>query len=233
MKRIWIAGLIGICMPSLCMAQDMGSTGIGYIPGMPLPAQAAPSEAPSAAQPASGGARNGRGDGKITAVKVAGQQKDARQAPKEAPAPEPMPAPTTKQDSYRGVTPPTRMVPENQNTFTKTRDNQLSWIGFMPEAQTHRIFIQTTSPTTFDRVATSPERVEILAKDTKLAVSNNKRELEMKYFKTPFSKAYAKPAGRHVKVIVELREPVKVDVRQQDNLINIFVPAGSGKPDSK
>lgn len=232
MKRIWIAGLIGMFMPSLCMAQDMGSTGIGYIPGMPLPAQAAPSEAPSAAQPASG-ARHGRSDGKITAVKVAGQQKNAKQVPNEAPAPAPMPAPEAKQDSYKGVTPPTRMVPENRDTFTKTRGNQLSWIGFMPEAQTHRIFIQTSSPTTFDRVATGPERVEIIVKDTKLAVSNNKRELDMKYFKTPFSKAYAKQAGRHVKVTVELREPVKVDVRQQENLINIFVPTGSGKPDSK
>lgn len=233
MKRIWIAGLIGMFMPSLCMAQDMGSTGIGYIPGMPLPAQAAPSEAPSAAQPAPGGARHGRSDGKIAAVKVAGQQKGAKQAKNEAPVPPPMPKPEAAQDSYRGVTPPTRMVPENQNTFTKTSGNQLSWIGFMPEAQTHRIFIQTTSPTTFDRVATGPDRVEILVKDTKLAVSNNKRELEMKYFKTPFSKAYAKPAGRHVKVIVELREPVKVDVRQQENLINIFVPVSSSKPDAK
>ncbi|MBR4986621.1 MAG: hypothetical protein IKY83_12890, partial [Proteobacteria bacterium] len=124
---------------------------------------------------------------------------------------------------YKGVTPSKRLKPENEATFTKTADNQLSWIGFMPEEGAHRVFLQTSQPTTFERLATSQDRVEILLANTKLTVSNNMRELNMSYFQTPFAKAQAVRSGTGVKVIVQLKEAVPCEVTQHDNMIDIIV----------
>ena len=93
----------------------------------------------------------------------------------------------------------------------------------MPEDGAHRIFIQTSQPTTFERLASASDRVEILIKNTKLAVSNNNRELDMSYFQTPFAKAQASQNGSSVKVVVQLKEAVPCDVQQHDNLIDIIV----------
>ncbi len=211
------AALFFISAPAF--AQDASTTGIYYIPGMPVPQQSAPA-APTT-QGDSTKAANSGDSGRISKVTVADQNEQQT-------TPEPTPAEQlVKIDNgtagYKGVTPPTRLVPENQKTFTKTAGNQLSWIGFMPEQGAHRIFIQTSQPTQFERLATPSDRVEILIANTKLAVSNNQRELDMSYFKTPFAKAKAERAGADVKVVVQLKEAASCDVQQHDNIIDIVV----------
>lgn len=213
MKRIMIAAVATFIFTTPAFAQDS----IGYIPGMPVPqATAAPAAPSDATQPAAADTSTA----KISKVSKAG---DSASAPAAAAAPsEPV---TLNQDKkgYKGVTPPTRLVPENLSTFTKTSGNQLSWIGFMPEDSSHRIFIQTSQPTNYERLASSQDRVEILLSNTKLAVSNNNRELDMTYFQTPFSKAKATQNGTGVKVVVQLKEAVPCEVKQHDNMIDIIV----------
>ena len=217
---IILAGLIG----TDAMAQDMGATGIGYIPGMPIPQQSA---APSAGDDKGTSAGNGQG-GKITKVSVAGE--NTTNTAQNMPQPEPVNTDSANVElsdpSYKGVTPPSRLVPENSSTFAKTSGNQLSWIGFMPEKSgNHRIFLQTSQPTTFERIATPSNRVEIKILNTKLAVSNNNRQLDMKYFQTPFSTAKATKDGKDVRVVVELKDNTPCDVQQHDNIIDIIASA--------
>lgn len=212
MKQMIMTGLLGLLAAGQAFAQE--GTGIGYIPGMPVP-QPAANAAAAAPAPAPGA---GKSDGKIVRVSKSGQQ---RQVPEVQPAPAPETAPAPVSPEYHGVTPPKRMQPENAGDFAKTAGNQLTWIGFMPEKNVHSVFVQTTSPTKFERLASPGNRVELLVTGTKLAVNNNERELDMKYFKSPFVKAYARPQGKNIHVTVELKEAVPVEVTQTDNLISI------------
>lgn len=217
MKKIALFTAALLFVSSQAVAQDAPATGIGYIPGMPVPQASAPA-APAGSDAAPAATNSGNG-GKISKVSVAGSQKNEPQ-----PAPEEPPVQIDNGPAgYKGVTPPSRMVPENQNTFAKTSGNQLSWIGFMPEQNAHRVFVQTSQPTQFERLATPSDRVEILISNTKLAVHNNQRELDMTYFQTPFAKAKAVRSGTGVKVIVQLKEAVPCDVRQNGNMIEIVV----------
>ena len=211
MKRILLASLAFMTFSFPVFAQD--SAGV-YIPGMPVPQKSEPAPAAvPAGQP--GPAAESRGNENVSKVS---KSEGPYQRP--APAAEP-PAEPAARPGYKGVTPPTRTTPQNASTFTKVPGNQLSWIGFMPEDNSHRIFVQTSQPTRFERLATPEDRVEILVSDTKLAVSNNNRELDMRFFQTPFAKAKATQAGRDVKVVVQLKQPTHCEVRQHDNMIDI------------
>ena len=218
MKRILTAAIASLIISIPALAQDPPPTGIGYIPGMPVPQRQAPT--PAAESDTTQGSANSA-SGTVSRVSVAGQPGTATQkAPAEPPPAEAQPPADLE---YKGVTPPKRLVPENQATFTKSAGNQLSWIGFMPEEGAHRIFLQTSQPTTFERLASAQDRVEILLANTKLAVSNNTRELNMSYFQTPFAKAQAVRSGSDVKVTVQLKEAVPCEVVQHDNFIDIVV----------
>lgn len=200
----------------------MGATGIGYIPGMPVPQQSAPEATTTTTEGNS--SSNGSG-GKISRVSVAGENSGATQqesAPAETPASDDS-AVELADPTYKGVTPPTRLVPENSSTFAKTSGNQLSWIGFMPEKSgNHRIFLQTSQATTYERLATPSNRVEIKILNTKLAVSNNNRQLDMKYFQTPFATAKATKDGKDVRVVIELKDNTPCEIQQHDNIIDII-----------
>ena len=96
----------------------------------------------------------------------------------------------------------------------------------MPEKSgNHRIFVQTSQPTTYERIATPSNRVEILILNTKLAVSNNNRQLDMKYFKTPFATAKASKSGKDVRIVVELKDNTPCEIQQHDNIIDIIANA--------
>lgn len=229
MKKLVCSMLFSLLFALPAAAQDAPPTGIGYIPGMPLPEKSAvPAPAPAPAGARQGnGSSSGQQDGRIAKVTVSkgsfGNGADA--APAE-PEPVVVAAPIVPAE-YHGVTPPKRLKPQNESTFAKTSANQLSWIGFMPEEKTHRIFLQTTSPTTYERIATPSNRVEIRLANTKLAVANNKRELDMKYFQSPFARAYAKAEGKNVRVVVELKSAVDTNIVVQDNVISITAPASA------
>ena len=221
MKRLsLIFSVLLMCVCSSAIAQDAAP--VMYIPGMPVPqmesASAAPSEGDAAAP-----AQNG---GKISRITKAGDMykqpepsADANQATKDDGKPD-----------YKGVTPPKRLVPENAATFAKTSANQMSWIGFMPEEGEHRIFLQTTEPTPYEQVASASDRIEIRLIGAKLAVSNNHRQLDMSYFKTPFKYAKADASGKDVRVVVLLKEAVPYEIRQHDNMTEIVVKPKSAAP---
>jgi len=212
MKRIFLTTLATLLISAPALADDGGT--VLYIPGMPVPqTQAAPAAAPDSGA-AGDTAKGGSGNVKVTKVQKAGELDTS------------VPAPVVQQKAtgptYKGVMPPNRLVPENESTFTRDGGNQLSWIGFMPEENSHRIFIQTTNATTYQRVASADDRVELLITNTKLSVSNNNRELDMSYFKTPFAKAKATKQGADVKVVVQLKEAVPCEIQQHDNFIDII-----------
>ncbi len=197
--------------------------GTFYIPGMPVPQtppagggeKAAPVDVPSSG---GGGSAGGSSSDRISQITRAGDMAKRQAAEREQQRQAPV---AVKTPEYKGVTPPKRLTPENESTFAKTSSNQLTWIGFMPEEQGHRVFIQTSRPTTFQRLDQGGTRVEILIQDAALAVSNNQRELDMKYFQTPFAKAWARREKKNVRVFVEFRQPVSYDVVQHDNFIDI------------
>lgn len=214
MKRIFLTTLATLMISVPALAEDGGS--VMYIPGMPVPqqTQAAPAASPSSTASGEAG-KSDSGNIKVSKVSKAGELDMGKPAPAAEPE--------VFEPVYKGVTPPKRLVPENESTFTRDGGNQLSWIGFMPEEESHRIFIQTSTATTYERVASAADRVELLLSNTKLSVSNNNRELDMSYFKTPFSKAKATSQGNDVKVVVQLKEAVPCEIQQHENFIEIIV----------
>ena len=200
-----------------CNAFAQDAPPVLYIPGMPVPQVTSPAPAATSADaPAADPAQN---NGKISRISKAG---DSRKQPQTV---QPQPA-QPKDDThaeYKGVTPPKRLVPENANTFSRTSANQMSWIGFMPEDNIHRVFMQTSQPIAYQQIATSSDRIELLLLGTKLAVSNNQRELDMTYFKTPFKSAKASSAGKNTRVVILLKQPAPYEIKQHDNMLEVFV----------
>ena len=99
-------GAVALFVTAPSFAQDPPPTGIGYIPGMPVP-QTTPA---ASSEPAQAPAANNQ-DGKISKVSVAGQA----QAPAEQPqVQQPVVSGAPKLDAeYKGVTPSVRDTPEN------------------------------------------------------------------------------------------------------------------------
>lgn len=228
MKRLGCSVLFSLMFAVPALAQDAPAW-LNYIPGMPAPEKAAPSESAPSDVSQGNAAASGQQDGRIAKVTVSGS--NARNGAEVVPV---KPDTDTRVEAapaavveYQGVTLPKQLKPQNESTFTKTSANQLSWIGFMPEKKTHRIFLQTTSPTTYERIATPPNRVEIRLANTVLAVDNNKRELDMKYFQSPFARAYAKSEGKNVRVVVELKSVVDTNIVVEGSVISITAPAGA------
>lgn len=213
-------------MPAV--AQDAPAW-LNYIPGMPAPEKAAPAESTPSDAIQGNAATSGQQDGRIAKVTVSGSNaRNGAEVVSVKPDTRAKTAPTAAPE-YQGVTLPKQLKPQNESTFTKTSANQLSWIGFMPEKETHRIFLQTTSPTTYERIATPPTRVEIRLANTVLAVDNNKRELDMKYFQSPFARAYAKSEGKNVRVVVELKSVVDTNIVVEGSVISITASVGATK----
>ena len=256
-KLILTSILLGSFLCGNAMAQDMGPTGIGYIPGMPIP-QRSTQQVSNTNQTnksksvqkktttkevsfdelgsfinmlSSMGENNSNASSAVQGERISKFTVAGKNTGDEARNIILDPDAQGTSDGaidpvYKGVTPPTRMVPENNTTFTKTSGNQLSWIGFMPESTgTHRIFLQTSQPTTYERIATTSNRVEIKILNTKLAVSNNNRQLDMKYFKTPFATAKATKDGKDIRVVVELKDNTPCEIQQHDNIIDIIAAA--------
>ena len=129
MKKLVCSMLFSLLFALPAAAQDAPPTGIGYIPGMPLPEKlAAPAPAPAPAGARQGnGASSGQQDGRIAKVTVSKGSfgNGADTVPAE---PEPVVAAATIVPAeYHGVTPPKRLKPQNESTFAKTSANQLSW----------------------------------------------------------------------------------------------------------
>ncbi len=218
MKQLkFFVSLLLMCVSLNAFAQDAAP--VMYIPGMPVPpAAAAPSSAASSDTAQGGGDAAARlNAARISRVTKAGEM---NHKPDQAAAP-------AQEDparaEYKGVTPPKRLVPENANTFNKSSANQVSWIGFMPEDNQHRIFIQTSQPSAYEQIATASNRIELKIVGAKLAVSNNQRELDMTYFKTPFKNAKAVRSGKDTRIIIQLKQPVPYEIKQHDNMLEIFV----------
>lgn len=194
-------------------AQSQPAQNIGTIPGMPVP-----KEAKSAPAPSEEGARaeQGKGGGLIARVTVAKEEPSAALGDKR-------PAEAARQSevrpSYRGVTPPSRLFPDNRATFEAQAGNQLTWIGFLPQSET--LFVQTQSPTTYEEIGGDARHIELRLKDVKLSVPNNARSLEMHYFKTRFERASVRREGRDVRVHVELKERAEHGVTQRGGIIEI------------
>lgn len=212
MKR-FLCCVFSLSFASLGYAQDAGPEGVYYIPGMPVPQFASP-ETPTTAAPAATPGSQGR----ISRVTVSGAA--ALEQKPETPQASKTPQASASPSEYRGVTPPKRIVPENAQTFVSSK-NQVAWIGFQPSSTQHSVFIQTTQPTVFEQVESSDKRVVIQLPDTALLVSNNARELDMRYFNTPFALAKASRQGKHARVVIEFKEKTAFEIVAHDNFIEI------------
>jgi len=212
MKRYIFAVAIFMWSVSAVHGQEV-SQPIFFIPGMPVP-QFPAAQAPSATE--GRGEAQAQNRGRIGRVTRRGEMSSGSLVQTYVTLPGIM-------ATYRGVTPPERLQPENAATFSRAGGNQVSWIGFMPQAEGHRVFIQTSQQTPYEQLATAGNRVELILRGARLSVSNNQRVLEMQYFQTPFLRARAVPSGKDVRIIVEFKEAVPYEVRQTGDMIDIIV----------
>lgn len=212
MKR-FLCCVFSLSFASLGYAQDAGPEGVYYIPGMPVPQFASPETGTTAAPTTNTGTA-----GRISRVTVSGAA--AAEPKAETLQVQATPQAASVQSEYRGVTPPKRVVPENAQNFVSSK-NQVAWIGFQPSSTQHSVFIQTTRPTVFEQVESSDKRVVIQLPDTALLVSNNARELDMRYFNTPFALAKASRQGKHARVVIEFKEKTAFEIVAHDNFIEI------------
>lgn len=213
-KRIFLVILLGILAGVEAHAQDVGGPQVLYIPGMPAPPVAT---SPQEAAPSAAGSVTGQGQGKISKVTRAGQLN-------ESPAPRApvAPVPHASAAPYKGVVPPTHTVPENAAIFADA-NNQLSWLGFMIEGGAHKVFVQTTQSASYTQQSNNPREIVLLLRDVGAKVANNRRNLDMRYFKTVFKSAQAQRAGRDLRVVIELTEAVPYEVSQSGNIISVVV----------
>ncbi|MFA5624035.1 MAG: AMIN domain-containing protein [Bradymonadales bacterium] len=225
MKRLfYILAALSFSVSTTALSQDSSNPQILYIPGMPAPpiVQETPNVNANNSEPAQ---LSGQGQGKISRIT------HAINTPPTAPSPQPVRAqsPVNKDNpSYKGVVPPKNNVAQNAAIFANA-GLQLSWIGFLIEGNEHKIFIQTTQPTNYNVVTSENAReIYIELPNVGAKVANNRRNLDMSYFNSPFKSAQAQKKGKSLRIKIEFNEPYSYRVTQNGEFIYVSVTMAGG-----
>ncbi len=158
----------------------------------------------------------------IVALAVQSEALDREAAAQAASKPEPGP--------YAGVT-PGRAQNTPPKRATGGRVSLLTWPGFQAHRSgASRFFVQTSG---FVETATKQgsKRFEVLLKNVRVQLRNNRRPLDTRFFNTPVTMAHIERRGRNqVAVVFELRAEVtpRVHHREENGFHFVFVefPAG-------
>ncbi|TXC78084.1 hypothetical protein FRC91_04970 [Bradymonadales bacterium TMQ1] len=210
-----------------------GSQSQIYIPGMPVP---------QPARPASGGegggetqeeaGEEGAGEGSYQ-ISLYGTRSDAmRRAETAQLANRPI------GELYRGVIPGTRdelphLSDARREGARADRPNQLTWVGFQPEASRTRVFFQSPRPMRYRvnrGVGESPSLV-LVFEHAEISTRNFSRFIDASYFGRAVTRIDAREVGGDVEVTILLREQVEPQVNAQGEYLYVDFPHQGSESD--
>lgn len=118
-------------------------------------------------------------------------------------------------DPYQGVTAGSATEPPHASALKGAGARLMTWPGFqMRPDGSSRVFVQTTVEPKFE-TKKSPGRFELILKNTKVFLRNNRRPLETRFFNTPVTQVQLKRRGKDLAVIVSLRADVTPHVHAE------------------
>jgi pyruvate/2-oxoglutarate dehydrogenase complex dihydrolipoamide acyltransferase (E2) component len=181
------------------------------------PTTTAPTPAPAPANPSPEAAPSG-----------VGEIRPARGGRTAASRPTASSAPRHPWD-YGGIVPGREVPPGLARRATQRAARQarvvVAWPGFQTTPHGSRIFLAVTAtPTVVPERA--PGRLIYRLRNAAVPVSNNRRPLITSAFETPVERAYLRPRGRDVDLVIELRAPAEPTLSQQtgsDGLQYLFL----------
>jgi hypothetical protein len=114
---------------------------------------------------------------------------------------------------YRGVVPGQNHIPPRARRLKNTRVNFVTWPGFEPFSTGSRIFIQSTRPLTYSRIA-EPHRIVLELAKTRIHLRNNYNPLVTEHFDTPVAEAYLRQRRGRTVLVVEMKVDVEPRIHQ-------------------
>lgn len=135
------------------------------------------------------------------------------QGSKPAPAVAKLEAPATGAEVYIGVSPGST----NKNPLPKPETNapQLVWTGFQPSEAGGRVFLQTTTPVTFD-LKDSGKQLALTLHNCRIHLKNNERSLDTSFFDTPVAGIKTRQHKRDVEVVISLKSAMTAVPRMEE-----------------
>jgi len=122
-------------------------------------------------------------------------------------------APPSSPADYVGVSPGTG----NKNPLPKpdTSEPQLLWTGFQMSEAGGKVFLQTTTPVTFD-LKNEAKQLSLTLHNCRIHLKNNQRELNTSFFDTPVAGIKTRQLKRDVEVVISLKSAMTAVPRMED-----------------
>ncbi|RAL23653.1 hypothetical protein DL240_05700 [Lujinxingia litoralis] len=200
-----------------------GSQSQIYIPGMPVPQPAAAPAAGDAASSQPGGDAEASDEGSYQ-ISLYGTRGRRARASELAARP--------ADELYRGVIPGTRdemaHLADARRAGAQTGSpNQLTWIGFLPEASRTRVFFQSPRPMRYQvqRGAGEQPQVVLTFENAEIPTRNFSRFIDASFFKRAVTRIDARElSGGGVEVTIDLREEVNPQVSTDGEYLYLDFP---------
>ncbi len=120
-------------------------------------------------------------------------------------------APVDKPPSelYGGVIPGARDEVEHlkdDESSESSKPNRLTWLGFKPERDRTRIFLQTSRTPEYDVTEEDDGTIVVALEDTNIAARNFSRTIDASYFNRNVRTIRARPRGERVRIEIDMQE---------------------------
>ena len=101
----------------------------------------------------------------------------------------------------------------------------LNWVGFQQLQEASRVFVRTTEPARYTIDSSRPDMVVVILQNTRVALRNNRRPLDTRYFDSPVTMVVPKVIegpSASVRIEIHLRKKVAFRQVQNDNVLSLF-----------
>lgn len=149
-------------------------------------------------------------------LQLTGKPSDDRAQAQPTPFAAAGPAPVIVQPVYRGVTPGSDALPPRAPKLPLKRGQQrVTWPGFQVKEGVAEVFVELTAPVEWT-VEESQGRLVYTLKNATVQLRNNQRPLKVQEFGTPVTLVTARPKGRDVRLVIDVKQPVSHRERTED-----------------
>ncbi|RKG53813.1 AMIN domain-containing protein [Corallococcus sp. AB011P] len=113
---------------------------------------------------------------------------------------------------------------ESGGGAVSSRRKTMTQIGFQQQSDSSRVFVRTNEPVRYT-VSTSGKQVVLELENTRVVESNNTLPLDTHFFPSAVSRVEAfSGAGQTVRVVIQLKQGVRYETRQEGGLITLDFP---------
>ncbi|NRD58122.1 AMIN domain-containing protein [Corallococcus exiguus] len=113
---------------------------------------------------------------------------------------------------------------ESGGGAVSSRRKTMTQIGFQQQSDSSRVFVRTNEPVRYT-VGTSGNQVVLELENTRVVESNNTLPLDTHFFPSAVSRVEAfSGAGQTVRVVIQLKQGVRYETRQEGGLITLDFP---------